>query len=317
MFDLSKPIHLLKGTEAGYDIRLFADYLRERCGLNVQFIKPEHLRLIPNNNSKGSTLCCASDPGELTSGNEEDLKAWRLISPEGEVLEKIHQVGLELHQWEMQDLGEDMLKALAPLCFNDLRTIYLVHDKRMLGIVLQELGSLVEEHMVLTTDEAEILRNGIVPTILPGSRELEELIRRARNGSEVKDNYLMKPIGGGKGHGILFGTDVTTDEWIESLLRLSESRVEGQNYVVQRVVTQQKFDVVMPAENDKYSVQRNPFVGTFMMLNGEHLGIACWRTGPERICAVSRGGTWMVTLVRDSSTVPAPPITSSFLTPRQ
>jgi len=77
----------------------------------------------------------------------------------------LSKVALELHQWEMKALDQDILKALAPLCFNDLRTIFLVHDKRMLGIVLQELDSLVYRHNVLTLEEAEMLRNGIVPTI--------------------------------------------------------------------------------------------------------------------------------------------------------
>lgn len=55
-----------------------------------------------------------------------------------------------------------MLKALASLCFNDLRTIHLIHVKRMLRILVQELESLVNKHKILSEEEAGILKNGIV-----------------------------------------------------------------------------------------------------------------------------------------------------------
>lgn len=175
MFDINKPIHLLKSSELGLDIHLFEYYLRERCGIKVQFVRPEQLRLVPSTTwGSSDTLWCTISTDKGSSDDKEDSKEWRLISPEGEILEQVHQVALELHQSEMESLGQDMLKALAPLCVNDLRSIYLVHDKRMLGIVAQELESLVEKH-VLTADEAEMLQNGIAQTILAGSSELKEL----------------------------------------------------------------------------------------------------------------------------------------------
>ncbi|PQE30842.1 Taurine catabolism dioxygenase protein [Rutstroemia sp. NJR-2017a WRK4] len=210
------------------------------------------------------------------------------------------QVALELHQWEIESMGEEMLKALAPLCLNDLRTIYLVHDKRMLGIVLQELESLVEMN-VLTTAEAELLRKGIVPTILPGSPELKELIQISHSGSRVKDDYVLKLTSSGKGKGIIFGTDISDDEWMELLGGLSNQFVSGSNYVVQRLITQPKFDVIVSSKDGRPVKQHNSLVGTFMMADGQHLGIACWRTGPERICAISHGGAWMCSLVQDTN----------------
>ncbi|THV54928.1 hypothetical protein BGAL_0017g00220 [Botrytis galanthina] len=301
MFDIRNPIHLLKSSEPGMDIHLFEFYLRERCGLKVQFITPEQLRLIPNANSKsGATLCCTVPSAENASRGKVDLNDSRLVSPEGEIIEQVYQVALELHQWEIESMGQEMLKALAPLCLNDLRTIFLVHDKRMLGIVLQELESLVGMK-VLTTAEAELLRKGIVPTILPGSPELKELIQISHSRSYVKDDYVLKLTGSGKGKGIIFGTDISDDEWMDLLGGLSKQFVSGSNYIVQRLITQPKFDVIVSSKDGRPVKQHNNLVGTFMMADGQHLGTACWRTGPERICAISHGGAWMCSLVRDAN----------------
>ncbi|OBT81496.1 hypothetical protein VE02_09881 [Pseudogymnoascus sp. 03VT05] len=287
MFDINSPIHLLKSSEIGIDIHLLEYYLRERCGLKVQFIKPEQLRLVPNTSwGSNSTLWCAILTDKGSSEDKEDSTEWRLISPEGEILEQVHQVALELHQSEMESLGQDMLKDLAPLCVNNLRTIYLVHDKRMLA------------------DEAEMLQNGIAQTILAGSSELKELIQCTRNGVGVKDNFVLKLIGSSKGNGIIFGEDISTEVWMEYLVQLSEPQVTGSNYVIQRVARQPKFDVTVPSKSGKPITEHYYLVGTFMMVDGKPLGIAGWRSGPGRICAVSHGGSWICNLVRDSNVAP-------------
>ena len=234
-----------------------------------------------------------------------------MISKDGEILEQVFQVGLELHQREMEDLGTDMLKALAPICFNDLRTIYLVHDKRMLGILLQELDSLVQKHHVLSTKEAEVLRNGIVPTVNAGSPEVNALLKLAKVGLVNKEDYIFKPIGSGKGKGILFGSEMERKKWVELVQHLAvDPQVKGQNYVIQRRIQQPQFKVVIPQNNTRSEEMRHYFVGTFMMVSGEQLGIGCWRSSKEKICAVSRGGTWMCSLIADDSRRSTSSITS-------
>jgi len=290
------------GQEEGLDIHLFSKYLENRLGLRVRFIQPSDLRLVPYGNSKSSHMVCCIATTIDFANQSEDFKSWRLISKDGEILEQVFQVGLELHQREMEDLGVDMLKALAPICFNDLRTIYLVHDKRMLGIVLQELDALVQRHHVLSAEEAEVLRNGIVPTAIAGSEESRALLQLAKLGLVSKDNYILKPIGSGKGKGIMFASEIESTRWISLIQRLSVTpNVEGQNYVVQRRVLQPQFKVVIPADDTRSEEMDHFFIGTFMMINGVHLGIGCWRSSTENICAVSRGGSWMCSLMLDDS----------------
>lgn len=134
--------------------------------------------------------------------------------------------------------------------------------------------------------------------------ELQELIQCTRNGVGVKDNFVLKLTGSGKGKGIIFGTDISTEAWLEYLTGLSEPQVSGLNYVIQRVARQPKFDVIVPSKSGKPIVEHNYVVETFMMVHGEQLGNACWRTGPGRICAISHGGSWMCSLVQDSNVAP-------------
>lgn len=66
--------------------------------------------------------------------------------------------------------------AVSLRCFNDLWTIFLVHDERMLGIVLEALDSLVKQHRLFSPAKAEVLRHSIAPTMYPGSKEMKAML---------------------------------------------------------------------------------------------------------------------------------------------
>ena len=277
LFDQALPLHLLKGEEDGLDIHLFISYVESVTSRKPRLVTPADLRLIPDPRAPtGNTLHCAiaKDP----EGNE--------------ILERVYQVGLELHQAELLSMRPELLREVALCCFNDLRTIFLVHDKRMLGIVLQELQSLVHKEKVLTPAQAETLRRGITPTIIPGSPELSTLSRLSEWNPAIRFNLLLKPIRSGKGAGIVFGGDVTQEEWISQLKRLRDPDIESNKeaYVIQRRIQQPKVDVLLYAGED---LQNNYLVGTFMSIHGKYLGLGLWRTSPDRICAISRGGAWI------------------------
>lgn len=240
-------------------------------------IAPSDLRLVPSTlSATGFMLYCVVR--EQRTGTE--------------VLERIHQLGLELHQHELRSLSPSMLREIAKCCFNDLRTIFLVHDKRMLGLVLEELDALLNVQQVLTSSQAEILRCGITPTIIPGSREMMALIHTAYDNQGVKDNLLLKPIRGGKGAGIVFGSDMTPQAWASHLALLRRPDVVPGNvaYVVQREIKQPRYSILL---HESEGLQHNQLVGTFMSIHGQYLGLGLWRTSPDRICALSRGGAWI------------------------
>ena len=286
LFDPSRPLHLLKGEEPGLDIHLFISYVHSVTGRKPRLIKPSDLRLASSPLSPtGYTLECVA--GLDSNGNE--------------VLERVHQVGLELHQHELRSLPKSLLREICLRCFNDFRTIFLVHDKRMLGIVLQELGNLVAVQRILSPTQAETLRRGITLTINPGSRELATLIKLTKLSPRVKNDFILKPIRGGKGAGIIFGSDLSPLAWSLhlELLRKSELVPGLLTYVIQRKIEQPRFDVVLHTAG---SLQRNYLVGTYMSIHGRYVGIGTWRTSPNRVCAVSHGGAWICSIVPAGST---------------
>ncbi|RAL03488.1 uncharacterized protein BO80DRAFT_488477 [Aspergillus ibericus CBS 121593] len=289
LYNPSLPLHVLKGEEPGIDIHPLAHYVKTHMGQRVRFITPDDLRLIPCHRSPGGhRLCCLVD--------SESPVGWNRFRTEGgELLEEIHQVELELYHHELLDLRYDTLQQISLRCFNDMRTLLLVHDKRMLGIVLEELDSFVTR-TVLAVQEASLLEQGICQTILPGSGQLAQLIERCRQQNDLKIEYLLKPARGGKGDGIILGESVTPESWVARLEELMSPSlsVGGTTYVIQRKVRQAKYDVFL---KEAQGVQRLPIVGTYHALHGDFLGIDIWRSGPGPVCSLSQGGTWMCSVM--------------------
>lgn len=274
---------------------MFVDFYHRHLGLEPRIIAPKDLRLIPDNEAPlGYKLCClARTPKDPRSPGQTNL-----LSFNGEMVEEIHQVGLELHQHELLGLPREILRAISLRCFNDLRTIFLVHDKRMLGIVKEECDSLVDRS-VLSEAQATILHNGIAETFLPGSAEVKELARCSPELPELRNDFLLKPIRGGKGAGIIFGDEVSNSEWMSHLKKLESAEVvPGRgSWVVQRRVNQRLYNVVLGASGERV---RYPLVGTYHVAHGKLLGLGTWRSSPGRICAVSNGGSWICSVLEES-----------------
>ncbi|KAJ8128229.1 hypothetical protein O1611_g5408 [Lasiodiplodia mahajangana] len=295
LFNPAVPLHLLIDEEAGIDIHMFVHDAQHRFGITPRMIKPSDLRLEPSQDTDGGyQLCClAQGPG-----TGQMLPAPRtFINDKGETWEEIRQVGLELRQHELFALPKEMLRHISLVCFNDLRTLLLVHDKRMLGIVKQELGHLVQSG-VLTPAQARVLDEGIVDTYLPNSLQLHTLLQISIASPSLKNEYILKPIRGGKGAGIIFGDDLTANEW-ECKLKSLHSQVpfSGSTYVVQRRVKHCLYDLVLPASEEKV---RYPLVGTFHIMNGTFRGLGIWRASAKRICAISSGGSMLCSVSRSA-----------------
>ena len=165
----------------------------------------------------------------------------------------------------------------------------------MLGLLLEELNRLVYRK-VLTPGQARILRNGITPTKIPGSPDIQVLIRQTMENPGLKDELLLKPIRSGKGDGIAFGTDMTLEHWMSQLQRLTDPElvINKVQYVVQRDIKQPRYDMLSPGTSE---FQSNHLVGTYMAVHGEFVGLGLWRTSPDRICAVSSGGAWICSVL--------------------
>lgn len=287
LVDPSLPLHVAKGEEYGYDIHMLVPYLRKALNMDATVIPPENLRLVRANKAPGGyKLYCLSSP---------DSKQPQIMNDAGECLEEIHQLGIELHQRELHAMSYEMLQQISLRCFNDFRTVFLVHDKRMLGLVLEELDNLVSRN-VISSHQAEILNKGIVYTYIPGSIRLENYISVCQEDPSFKEQYLLKPIRSGKGKGFLFGDQVSQEDWLSILQDMRHPYLkEGKaTYVVQKLVEQRRYEVLLDEETD---VEELALVGTFNIINGVFLGLGIWRCGPGRLCALSRGGSWVCTVI--------------------
>lgn len=287
LVDTSLPLHVVKGEEYGYDIHMWVPYLRKNLNMDVTVIPPENLRLVPAKAPGGYRLYCLSSA---------DSKQPQITNDACECLEEIHQLGIELHQRELHAMSYEMLQQISIRCFNDFRTVFLVHDKRMLGLVLEELDTLVSRS-VISSQQAEVLDKGIVYTYVPGSIRLENFISACQEDSLFKDQHLLKPIRSGKGKGILFGDQVSQEDWLSILQDMRNPYIkEGKTtYVVQKLVEQRRYEVLLCEEAD---VEELPLVGTLNIINGVFLGLGIWRSGPGRLCALSRGGSWVCTVIQ-------------------
>lgn len=281
LFDTKLPLHLVKGEEHGIDIFMFVEFAKKRLGMKPRLITPEMLRILPDKSSDtGFRLYCLALAGS----------AYTITTDAGETVEEVHQVGLELHQREINALDPEIKRQIAIRCFNDMRTILLAHDKRMLGLVREELEILISRN-IITPSQAARLRRGVIPTILPGSQTLDQLLTACKESETLQREYILKPIRGGKGAGILFGDEINRSTWLELLEQMQNPSLEAGKtvFVVQRKVNQPKYDVLLSEDN----LQRCHMVGTYHAVNGEYLGIGTWRCSPGRLCAVSDGATWI------------------------
>ena len=186
LMDKSKPVALLikKGLKHPSSSVVFKQYYP-----NVRFVDPSELRLIPSSTSP-SGVVIADNIGE------------------------IEQLMLELHQEEIEALDEELLVEIGRVCWNDLRTVYFAHDKRILGLIRRELPWLLQCGVITTAEETEI-EKGLVETYTPNDDMWSWIADQTVHGE--KDKWVLKKCSSGKGDGILFGKDMTEQDWKQFL----------------------------------------------------------------------------------------------------
>ena len=186
LMDKSKPVALLikEGLKHPSAVAIFKQYYP-----NVRFVDPSELRLIPSSTSSSGVV---------------------LIDNIGE----IEQLMLELHQEEIEALDEDLLIEIGRVCWNDLRTVYFAHDKRMLGLVRRELPWLLQCGVITTAEKTEI-EKGLIETYTPNDEMWSWIADQTVHGE--KDKWVLKKCFSAKGDGILFGKDMTEQDWKQFL----------------------------------------------------------------------------------------------------
>ncbi|CAF1075988.1 unnamed protein product, partial [Brachionus calyciflorus] len=150
-FDNSKPIGILKNREKGYDINILKEFFN-----NVHYINPKDLYFDTKLSFKNVNF---------------------------------DQFILELHQDEILSLSDQILFYMIKSCklLNDLRTIFLIHDKRFLNILSRD--DILFDYLSL--DNIKIIREHRLRTYL--TSQLKWDINLKRDILENRKNWLIKP----------------------------------------------------------------------------------------------------------------------------
>ncbi|UKZ49282.1 hypothetical protein TrVGV298_003527 [Trichoderma virens] len=259
LFDSSRPGHILLGKQwIGFDVHLLPDIFKQRTGQEMRIISPSDLRLTEDSSSPtGYHLSCT-------------IK-------DSEELERVWQISMDMVQAEIREFTPEILREIARICINDLRSIFLLHDKRFLGIVLEELDTLLEAGVIDST-EAQLLKESIAPTYVPGSAGWQAAI----SSPNAKEELVLKDARGGIGRGHTFGHNVTQEEWDERLRAVGDGKlVDGKGNALQRKVNQVSFDILNLAGD---TFRKLYLIGAWAAVNNQYLGITSMRLGNDLGC---------------------------------
>jgi hypothetical protein len=233
---LGESVGILKASERGYDIHTLKALWGERCEMVA--------------------------PATLTAA---DLARW-------------DSVVLELHQHEI--LGEvpaALQIALASHAgvLNDLRTIFIAHDKRLLALF--STAGVLEDY--LEADDLARLRRHVVPTWVKGLAP--EMVREAL---AHPAGWLAKPPRSGKGQGIVVSSQLAPAEWRRRLSDMPD------DWILQPYVEQQFFPITTLRDGDLVTTLMN-VVGVLPALDDHAFGPGLYRASEDEVVNVARGGT--------------------------
>jgi hypothetical protein len=254
-----------------------AELFQERTGQKTRFIKPSDLKWLPDDSPEGH--------------------AYGVFCPteDGTGVERVYQVDFELTQEEYSEIDFEILCHLAPTSVNDPRTVFLVNDQRLLGIVYEELDNLVARN-TLNQDQAKVLRQGLAPSFLPSSSTWSKVVEQSRADPTAKDQWVLKYARAGVSQGHVFGRVVDNNEWLEKLTaaQASNSTPEQGSYVLQEYIDQLEFEIW---HHLKQKIVVCHEVCSWFACNGAFLGLGGVRMADLTVLALSNGdGLGMVTI---------------------
>jgi hypothetical protein len=190
---------------------------------------------------------------------------------------------LELHQHEMLDeVSPEAMTALARdgRHLNDVRTVFLVHDKRLLVVMTSDI---VRDYV--SGEDLATLARHVAPTFVVG---LNDAIRE--EASERQHEWVLKPNLLGKAEGVVVGALVTVAEW-KAALDSADPR-----WVLQRYVRQREF-AILSAMDGEVAVRPMNVIGLLPSLNDECFGPGIYRAGRGPIVNVAGGGTILAPVI--------------------
>ena len=237
IFQKEKVLTLVMKSEKGNEIHWLLDILNKK-GFRSQICKPE----------------------ELDLGANEILLNGKAVE----------QFILEMDRTELSLFRPGVLNQIIhhSRYINDVRTLILVHDKRVLAVLNDE--TIMRDY--LDAGDYDFLRSWLVPAFaLNNDALISELI-------STRENWVLKQSSGGRGVGMYIGHETDPVVW-EKVLR--ENRGE---YMVQQYVRQHNYPV---PTGDKTETMH--LVGMLLCLNRTLCGPGVFRGSSNEVINVHQG----------------------------
>ncbi|OXB07495.1 hypothetical protein [Flavobacterium pectinovorum] len=203
---------------------------------------------------------------ELISAKPQDLILSNdLIYVNGE---PVSQFILEMDREELKKIKPEVLDKLisGKSYFNDIRTLILIHDKRVLAVMYD--AQIMNDY--LSKEDYDFLQKYLIPSfVITEPFGCDIFI----NGEE---NLILKLNSSGRGIGAYVKKDCTTQEW-EKIIRENWNK-----YLIQHFVDQQEFTDV---ENNR----QIHLVGMLLCKNDKNYGSGLFRGSDETVVNVHQG----------------------------
>lgn len=232
-FDVEKPVTLLLDHEQGSEIHWFLEDAAH-LGLQAYTLKPQALQL------RGETIYADGKP--------------------------MCQFILEMDREELRKFDPHVLRKLIETAtyFNDVRTLILVHDKRVLSVLYDE--NIMLDY--LSARDYDFLR----PFLIPSFSLRDARIRKKITTDDV--NWVLKQSSGGRGVGMYIRNECEVDLWKETV------EDEWPSYMVQEYIPQRLYHI----ENRPIQI-----VGMLLCFNDTFFGPGIYRGSHHSVVNVHQG----------------------------
>ncbi|CAA9200516.1 hypothetical protein ACHRVW_05045 [Flavobacterium collinsii] len=203
---------------------------------------------------------------ELISAKPQDLIiSNNLISVNGVA---VSQFILEMDREELKKISPDVLDKLIEenSYFNDIRTLILIHDKRVLAVMYD--AQIMQDY--LSEEDYSFLRNYLIPSfVITDPADCDAF-------TDTEQNLILKLNSGGRGIGAYVKSDCTNENWNRIV------RENWDKYLIQHFVDQKEF-------NDTENNRQIYLVGMLLCKDDKTYGSGIFRGSDESVVNVHQG----------------------------
>lgn len=236
-FNSNAPVVLVHDREKGTEVFYLLDELGKR-GLDY----------------------ISASPAQLTHQNGIVMLNGRPVS----------QFIFEMDREELRNFDPEVLKLIISKgnYFNDVRTLILVHDKRILAVLYNE--EIIRDY--LSEEEHDFLRSFLIPTY-----DLHTAQKRAEV-SHSPLNWVLKRNSGGRGIDMYVKSECEAEVWADIIA------TQWPEYMVQQYVPQRWFKYGNGSEQAMINL-----VGMLLCCNDRSFGPGLFRGSAEHVVNVHQG----------------------------